>query len=52
VATLHAADGPAAAFRWATVAADDLAAVAAGAGLRVVTTWKEATRWFATLAAR
>jgi len=52
LATLHAADGPAAAFRWAVVAADDVAAAAAGAGMRVVTTWKEATRWFATLAAR
>jgi SAM-dependent methyltransferase len=52
-ATLHAAGAEAGAvLPWATVAADDLAAVAASAGLRVVTTWQEAGRWFATLATR
>lgn len=61
LATLSAAGAPAdasagapagAVLPWATVAADDLAAIAASAGLRVVTTWQEAGRWFATLAAR
>jgi SAM-dependent methyltransferase len=52
VATLRGADGPTAAFRWATVSTEDVAALAAGTGLRVLTTWKEAGRWFATLASR
>lgn len=53
LATLHSTGGEAGAvLPWATVAADDLATVAASAGLRVVTTWQEAGRWFATLATR
>jgi uncharacterized SAM-dependent methyltransferase len=31
------------------VAADDLAAIAENAGLRVLGTWTEAQRWFTTL---
>jgi SAM-dependent methyltransferase len=52
VATLHPADGDGGALPWATVSAEDLAAMAAGAGLRVLTTWQEADRWFATLSTR
>jgi SAM-dependent methyltransferase len=37
-------------FRWASVAIDDLFAIAAEAGLRPVDTWTEAGRWFASLA--
>jgi SAM-dependent methyltransferase len=36
-------------FRWAEVAAEDLAALADLSALRVVETWREAQRWFATL---
>jgi SAM-dependent methyltransferase len=36
-------------LRWAVVAVDDVAAPAARAGLRVIDTWTEAGRWFATL---
>ena len=36
-------------FRWASVAVDDLAALAETAALRTVTTWTEAGRWFASL---
>jgi SAM-dependent methyltransferase len=36
-------------FRWAEVAADDLATIAAEAALHVTETWQEAGRWFATL---
>ena len=36
-------------FRWAVLAADDLAGTAEGAALRVVSSWKEAGRWFASL---
>ncbi|MEV4642509.1 class I SAM-dependent methyltransferase [Actinoplanes sp. NPDC049548] len=45
-----ASDRPAAPFRWAEVAADDLATFAAPAALRPVDTWQEAGRWFASLA--
>ena len=37
---------------WACVPVDDLAALAAATALRVLDTWTEADRWFATLAAR
>jgi SAM-dependent methyltransferase len=37
-------------FRWAAVAADDLAALADSSALRVLSTWTEARRWFTTLA--
>jgi SAM-dependent methyltransferase len=37
-------------FRWAVAAADDVAPLATAAGLRVVTEWADANRWFATLA--
>jgi SAM-dependent methyltransferase len=37
---------------WAVLSVDDLAAPAAGAGLRVLDTRTEAGRWFATLTAR
>jgi SAM-dependent methyltransferase len=36
-------------FRWAEVAAEDLAALAELSALRVAETWTEAERWFATL---
>jgi len=49
-ARLSAGDGAASdAFRWAVLAADDLAALAAASALRVLTSWTEANRWFATL---
>jgi SAM-dependent methyltransferase len=41
----------AAPMRWAAVALDDLSALAEAAALRTLTTWTEAGRWFATLAA-
>jgi SAM-dependent methyltransferase len=41
-----------AAFRWAGVAADELPVPADAAGLRIVTTWTVANRWFATLSRR
>jgi SAM-dependent methyltransferase len=37
-------------FRWAVVAAGDLAGVAEAAALHLLATWTEADRWFATLA--
>ena len=50
-ASIRAADTPAVAtFRWAEVAAGDLAALAAQSSLRVIDTWREAGRWFATVA--
>jgi len=45
-----ASDRPAAVFRWAEVAADDLATFAGPAFLHPVDTWQEAGRWFASLA--
>jgi SAM-dependent methyltransferase len=36
-------------FRWAVVAADDVAPIAAAAALRVTDVWTEAARWFATM---
>ncbi|MFI7539987.1 methyltransferase domain-containing protein [Actinoplanes sp. NPDC049599] len=49
-ASLRAAEAPAAStFRWAEVAAEDLAALAAHSSLHVTETWREAGRWFATL---
>jgi SAM-dependent methyltransferase len=45
-----ASERPAASFRWAEVAADDLAAYAGPAALHPVETWQEAGRWFASLA--
>jgi hypothetical protein len=38
------------AFDWAYVAADDLAALADAATLRICIQWTEAGRWFASLA--
>jgi len=50
-ARIRDGDGPPSApFRWAVLAADDLAAVADAAALRLLETWTEADRWFATLA--
>src|SRR5205085_797765 len=44
------AGGPASEpFGWAVLAVGDLPAPAAAAGLRVLDTWTEADRWFATL---
>ncbi|ROP30495.1 methyltransferase family protein [Couchioplanes caeruleus] len=45
-----ASDRPAGSFRWAEVAADDLATFAGPAALHPVDTWQEAGRWFASLA--
>ncbi|BCJ52543.1 methyltransferase type 12 [Actinoplanes sp. NBRC 14428] len=45
-----AGDSPAAPFRWAEVAADDLATFSGPAALHPVDTWEEAGRWFASLA--
>ncbi|WP_067505791.1 bifunctional 2-polyprenyl-6-hydroxyphenol methylase/3-demethylubiquinol 3-O-methyltransferase UbiG [Actinoplanes sp. TFC3] len=39
------------AFEWAVLSIDDLVAPADAAGLTVLDTWTEGTRWFATLAA-
>lgn len=36
-------------FRWAYVASEELAEIAADAGFRILATWTEAGRWFATL---
>jgi SAM-dependent methyltransferase len=47
--TPRGAAGEAAPLRWAVVAADDLASLAATAAMRTLTTWTEAGRWFATL---
>jgi SAM-dependent methyltransferase len=51
-AVLHREGAGAAPLRWAAVAADDLAAVAGAAALRIVARWTEAGRCFATLTAR
>jgi SAM-dependent methyltransferase len=40
---------PSAPFRWAAVAADDIAGIADAAALRALATWTEAHRWFTTL---
>jgi SAM-dependent methyltransferase len=49
-ARIRDGDGPpSATFRWAVLAADDLAAVAEAAALRTLDAWTEADRWFATL---
>jgi hypothetical protein len=36
-------------FRWAYVATGELAEIAEAAGLRILATWREAGRWFASL---
>jgi hypothetical protein len=41
---------PSAPFRWASVAAHDLPALAAVTALRILETWTEADRWFARMA--
>jgi SAM-dependent methyltransferase len=49
-ARLHDEAGqPGAPFRWAQLAADELAALAGANALRVLGEWTEADRWFATL---
>jgi SAM-dependent methyltransferase len=45
----HQAGAPSAPFRWASVAAHDLPALAADTSLRILETWTEADRWFARL---
>ena len=45
----HEARAPSAPFRWAQLAADDLAGVADASALQILNTWTEANRWFATL---
>lgn len=50
-ARIRLGDGaPSAPFRWAAIAADDLAVLAADAALRAVSSWTEAGRWFVSLA--
>jgi SAM-dependent methyltransferase len=49
IAHLHEDGGAVVPLHWASVAVDDLAGIAAGAALRVVETWTEAGRWFASL---
>ena len=52
-ARLRDSDGhPSAPFRWAVLAAGDLAAVADAGALHILDTWTEADRWFATLTPR
>ena len=49
-ARIRDGDGPPSTpFRWAVLAANDLAVVAEAAALRTLDTWTEADRWFATL---
>jgi len=43
------ARAPSAPFRWAQLAAGDLAEVAGASALQISATWTEANRWFATL---
>jgi SAM-dependent methyltransferase len=50
VAHLHEDEGAGVPFRWASVSVAGLDGIAVDAGLRVVDTWTEAGRWFATLA--
>ncbi len=45
----HDGKAPGVPLRWAVVAAHDLPALAAAAGLRIRETWTEADRWFASL---
>ncbi|MFC7529208.1 SAM-dependent methyltransferase [Actinoplanes sp. GCM10030250] len=52
IATVHAPGGAGSPLRWACVPLDDLPALAAATALRIVDTWAEAGRWFATLTAR
>ena len=50
-ASVRAVEDPVAAtFPWAEVAPEDLAALAEASALRVTETWKEAGRWFTTMA--
>ncbi|NLU78468.1 class I SAM-dependent methyltransferase [Micromonospora sp. HNM0581] len=51
-ATVQAADGTDRALPWACVPPDDLPVLADGTAMRVLDTWTEAGRWFATLAPR
>ncbi|MBM2615080.1 methyltransferase domain-containing protein [Actinoplanes sp. LDG1-06] len=49
-ARISAGGGPASEpFRWAVLAAGDLPEPAVASGLRILATWTEAGRWFATL---
>lgn len=48
-ATAHHAGLGAASLAWAAVSADDLGDLSGAAALRVLRTWTEAGRWFATL---
>ena len=51
-ATVRSPDGPAGPLSWACVPVDGLAALAAATSMRVLGTWTEAGRWFATLTPR
>jgi SAM-dependent methyltransferase len=51
VATVQGPDGGSP-LRWACVPLDELPALAAGAAMRLLETWTEAGRWFATLTPR
>lgn len=50
IAHLHPDGETGAPLRWAAVAVDDLPGIATAAAMRVVETWTEAARWFASLA--
>jgi SAM-dependent methyltransferase len=50
LATVQAPSGPASPLSWACVPVDDIPALASAAALRILDTWTEAGRWFATLA--
>ncbi|GLW34300.1 class I SAM-dependent methyltransferase [Actinoplanes regularis] len=52
VATVQTPDGGGKPLRWACVPLDDLAALAAATTMRILETWTEAGRWFATLTTR
>jgi SAM-dependent methyltransferase len=51
-ATVQNPAGPGRSLRWACVPLDDLPALATATEMRVLDTWTEAGRWFATLTSR
>jgi hypothetical protein len=51
-ATVQTRAGAGSPLHWASVPLDDLPALAAATAMRILDTWTEAGRWFATLAPR
>ncbi|BFU45511.1 class I SAM-dependent methyltransferase [Krasilnikovia sp. MM14-A1004] len=51
-ATVRHPGGPGGTVHWACVPVDELPALAAATALRILSTWTEAGRWFATLTPR